>query len=129
LHSVGRLEPFEFAILILDVALDQIGRDVVASRTDILAIRPEFATPMRAPQLRTVRSEQLTIYDTLDHVHHRGWRIARRTTHKQVHVVRLNRQCLDNPFTLVTHFAEQFLEPRSQVPGEDRPPVAGSQTK
>jgi hypothetical protein len=126
LHSVGRLEPFKLVILVPDVPLDQIGRDVVASSTDIIAIRPEFATPMRASQLRAVRSKQLARGDALDHVHHRGWRIARWAIHKQVYVVRLNRQCLDNPFPLVTHFADQFLEPRSQAPSKDRPSVAGN---
>jgi hypothetical protein len=115
LHSVGGLEPFDLVILLADVALDQIGRDWVASRTDVLPIRPEFATPLCASQLRAVRSEQFTSGDALDHVHHRGWRIARRTIHKQMHVVRLNRECFDTPFLLATHVADQFLEPRSQA--------------
>ncbi len=42
-----------------------------------------------------------------------------------MYMIRLKRECFDNPFPLVTHIADQFLKPRSQARGEDRPPVAG----
>ena len=96
---------------------------MLACRTNVIAISPQLATPMRALQTRKLRI-QLSRTDALDHVHHSCRSIARRTTDKQVHMVFLNRQRLDFPVSRRTDLANQFLQPLCDIANQDLTTVA-----
>ena len=101
---------------------------MLACRTNIVAISPQLATPVRAPQTRKLRI-QLSRSDTLDHVHHSCRSVARRTTDKQVHMVFLNRQCFDLPIPRRTDLANQFLQPSCDIANQDPTTVARNPDK
>ena len=92
---------------------------MIASRSNIVAICPQPAAPVRSAQ-PWILSIQLSRGDALDHIHHSRWRLPRWTANKQMHMVGLDRQCLyfpssrdaypsDQLFQLVDHISYQNL--------------------
>jgi len=112
-----------FRFLVLDVSLDQIGGNVITSRTDIVAIGPQFAAPMRPTQPWEL-SIQLPRCDTLHNVHHLRRCITRRTTDKQVHVVHSHCQRLHLPVSRRANLADQLLQPLRYISNKYPAPVA-----
>jgi len=97
---------------------------VITCRTNIVAISPQLAAPVRPTQARELRV-QLSCCQALDHVHHLRRRIAWRTTDKQMHVVLSYCQCLYLPISRRADLTYQLLQPPSNVPGEHCATVAG----
>jgi hypothetical protein len=115
--------PSVFRFLVLDVPLDQIGGNVITSRTDIVAISPQFASPMRPTQPGKL-SIQLPRCDTLHYVHHLRRCITRRTTDKQVHMVHSHCQRLHLPVSRCANLTDQFLQPLRYISNKHLAPVA-----
>jgi hypothetical protein len=97
---------------------------VIASRPNIVAIRPQLATPVRPTQARKL-GVQLPRRDALDHVHHLRWCITRWATDKQVHVVYSHRQCFYLPIPRRANLTDQLLQPSRHIPVEYLAPIAG----
>ena len=117
-----------FRFLVLDVPLDQIGGNVIASRSNIVTISPQLAAPMRPTQLRKL-SIQLPRRDTLHDVHHFCRCITRWATDKQVYVVYSHRQRFYLPVPRCANLTDQFLQPSRHIPGEYLTPIAGNPDK
>ena len=113
-----------FRFLVLDVPLDQIGGNVIASRSNIVAIGPQLAAPMRPTQLRKL-GIQLPRCDTLHYVHHFRRCVIRRTTDKQVHVIYPHRQRFYLPAPRRANLTDQFLQPSRYIPSEYLAPITG----
>jgi len=84
---------------------------MLTSRSDIVSVGPQFAAPVCPLETRKF-SVQLSRCDTLDHVHHLRWGIARRTADEQVHVIDADRQSFYLPISRLADFADQILQPR-----------------
>ena len=113
-----------FRFLVLDVPLDQIGGNVIASRSNIVAIGPQLAAPMRPTQPRKL-SIQFPRRDALHYVHHFRRCITGRTTDKQVYVVYSHSQRFYLPIPRRANLTNQFLQPSPHIPGEYLAPIAG----
>jgi len=88
---------------------------MVTCRPYVVASSPQLATPMRLAQAWKL-SVQLPRCNTLQHIHHLCGRIPRRTTDKQVYMIRPHRQCLHFPVPRCTNLADQFLQPPRHIP-------------
>ncbi len=88
---------------------------MVTCRPYVVASSPQLAAPMRPAQAWKL-SVQLPRCDTLQHIHHLCGHIPRRTTDKQVYMIRPHRQCLHFPVPRCTNLADQFLQPPRHIP-------------
>ena len=61
---------------------------MLTSRPNIATICPQLSSPVRAPQSWKF-AVQLSCSDTFEYIHHMRWCISRRTTSKQIHMIRL----------------------------------------
>jgi len=113
-----------FRFLVLDVPLDQIGGNVISSRSDIVAIGPQLAAPMRPTQPRKL-GIQLPRRDALHYVHHFRRCIIGRTTDKQVYVIYSHRQRFYLPVPRRANLTDQLLQSSRYIPGKYLAPIAG----
>jgi hypothetical protein len=88
---------------------------MITCRPYIVASSPQLAAPMRPTQAGKL-SVQLPCRNTLQDIHHLRRRISRRTTNKQVHMIRPHRQCFHFPVPRCANLADQFLQPLCYVP-------------
>jgi hypothetical protein len=97
---------------------------VIASRTHIVAIGPQFAAPMRSTQPRKL-GIQLPRRDALQCIHHLRRCITGRTTDKQVYVIYSHCQRFYLPVPRRANLTDQFLQPSRYIPCEYLAPIAG----
>jgi hypothetical protein len=112
-----------FIFLVLDVSLDQIRRHMFSSRTHVVAIRPQFPTPVRPSQPR-ILGIQFPRRDAFDHPHHLGWGISRWATDKQMHMVSLHCQCFHLPIPRPTYLPYQLIQLLGHITLQHFAPVA-----
>ncbi len=101
---------------------------MVTCRPYVVASSPQLAAPMRPAQAWKL-SVQLPRCDTLQHIHHLCGRIPRRTTDKQVYMIRPHRQCLHFPVPPCANLANQFLQPPRHIPRQYLAAVPGNPNK
>jgi hypothetical protein len=82
---------------------------MLASGANIIAIGPQLASPVRASQARKL-SIQLSGSNALDDIHHLCRSVAGWTTDKQVHMIYLDCQRLNQPLPRLADIANQFLQ-------------------
>jgi len=88
---------------------------MVTCRPYTVASSPQLPAPMRPAQAWKL-SVQLPRCDTLQHIHHLRRRIPRRTTDKQVYMIRPHRQCLHFPVPRCANLTDHFLQPPRHIP-------------
>jgi len=113
-----------FRFLVLDVPFDQIGGNVIAGRSNIVAISPQLATPMRPTQPRKL-GIQLAHRHALHYVHHLRRRITGRTTDEQVYVIYFHRQRFYLPVPRRANLTDEVLQSLRYIPSKYLPPIAG----
>ena len=97
---------------------------MLSSRSNIIPISPQLTSPVRSAQSGKLRV-QFSRCDTLHHIHHLCWRISRRTTDEQMHVIRLYGQCFNLPTPCRANLLDQLLQPQPHIARQHPAAIAG----
>jgi len=98
------------SLLVVDVLPDQVRGNMIPSRANIVPIGPQLPAPVRSAQAGKLLI-QFSGCDTLQHIHHFRWGVARRTADKQVDMVNLYCQRFYLPCSPCADLSNQSVQP------------------
>jgi len=103
--------------LLLDVFSDDLRRHFVPYRPNIIPIAPKLPSPKLFLDLRKLPKYFPRRY-TFDYLHHFGWRVSWRRSHKHMNVIPVGRHRVDHPsvsFPYALHQLTQTLGHSSPI--------------
>ena len=111
-------------MMIFDVTLDQIRRNLIPHRSDEISILPKLSSPQLLPHFRKFL-KHFTCRNTLQHPYDLSDRISRRKTQEQMHMVRRHPHFLNFKSMVLRNLRKYLSHPFPYITSLNPFPVFG----